>query len=212
MMWRPCLRIWMRGIRAYAEFGLIDMAVELFHIIPEKNCVSRNAALLAGLCENGKAFEVLDLFISIVGEGLELTDYTLTTVATVCGLLGAGKLFEQLQGFIIEFGLLANACVEAALLDMCTHCGRTVDAGKMFKRWPFEWDSSIICTSMICGYQQNGLQHEAILLFCRCNVEGSIILDEVASTSILGVAGTLGSDKMGEQIHCLVLKSHYFQI
>ncbi|KAI6679073.1 hypothetical protein NL676_039869 [Syzygium grande] len=134
MMWRPCLRIWTRGIRAYAEFGLIDTAVELFHIMPEKTRVSRNA-LLAELCENGKAFEVLDLFISIVGKGLELTDYTLTTVAKACGLLGAGKLCQQLQGFIIEFGLLANACVEAALLDMCTHCGRTVDAGKMFKRW-----------------------------------------------------------------------------
>ena len=128
-------------IRAYAEFGLIDTAMGMFHIMPEKNCVSRNA-LLAGLCENGEAFEVLDSFIGMVGEGLELTDYTVTTVAKACGLLGAGKLCEQLQGFIIEYRLLANACVEAALLDMCNHCGRTVDAGKMFKRWPFEWDSS----------------------------------------------------------------------
>ncbi|XP_039161196.1 pentatricopeptide repeat-containing protein At5g03800-like [Eucalyptus grandis] len=163
---------WTEMIRAYAEFGLIDLAMEIFHIMPEKNCVSHNA-LLAGLCENGKAFEVIDLFISMVEEGLELTDYTLTTVAKACGLLGEGKLSEQLQGFIIKFGLLANACVEAALLDMCTHCGRMVAAGKMFKRWPFEWDSSIICTSMICGYARNGLPDEAISLFCRCKAEGA---------------------------------------
>ncbi|KAI6704262.1 hypothetical protein NL676_013398 [Syzygium grande] len=142
---------WTEMIRAYAEFGLIDMAMEMFNIMPEKNCVSHNA-LLAGICANDKAFEVIDLFISMVEEGLELTDYTLTTVAKACGLLGAAKLSEQLQGFIIVFVLLANACVEAALLDMCTHCGRMVDAGKMFKWWPFEWNRSIICTSMICGY------------------------------------------------------------
>ncbi|KAL3716455.1 hypothetical protein ACJRO7_008110 [Eucalyptus globulus] len=200
---------WTEMIRAYAEFGLIDLAMEIFHIMPEKNCVSRNA-LLAGLCENGQAFEVLDLFISMVEEGLELTDYTLTTVAKACGLLGQGKLSKQLQGFIIKFGLLANACVEAALLDMCTRCGRMVAAGKMFKRWPFEWDSSIICTSMICGYARNGLPDEAISLFCCCKAEGSIILDEIASISILGVCGTLGSDRMGEQIHCHVLKSGLF--
>ncbi|XP_030534293.1 pentatricopeptide repeat-containing protein At5g03800 [Rhodamnia argentea] len=200
---------WTEMIRAYADFGLIDMAMEMFHTMPEKNCVSRNA-LLAGLCENGKAFEVLDLFISMLEEGLELTDYTLTTVAKACGLLGAGKLSEQLQGFIVKFGLLENACAEAALLDMCTRCGRMVDAGKMFKRWPFKWDSSIICTSMICGYARNGLPDEAMSLFCRCQAGGSINLDEAASTSILGVCGTLGSHKMGEQIHCHVLKSGLF--
>ncbi|KAI6703127.1 hypothetical protein NL676_012263 [Syzygium grande] len=117
-------------IRAYVDFGLIDTAMGTFHIMPEKNCVSHNA-LLAGFCVNGKAFAVLDLFVSMVGEGLELPDHTLTTVAKACGLLGAGKLCEKLQGFIIKFVLLANACVEAALLDMCTHCGRTMDAGKM---------------------------------------------------------------------------------
>ncbi|KAI6679039.1 hypothetical protein NL676_039835 [Syzygium grande] len=113
-----------------AFFRLMSSAMGTFHIMPEKNCVSRNA-LLAGFCVNGKAFAVLDLFISMVGEGSELTDHTLTTVAKACGLLRTGKLCEKLQGFIIEFSLLANACVEAASLDMCTHCGRTVDAGKM---------------------------------------------------------------------------------
>ncbi|KAF7848553.1 hypothetical protein BT93_L1856 [Corymbia citriodora subsp. variegata] len=217
-------------IVAYLKLGRTSDAYSVFDGLPHPNVVSYTAVVSglakadrgleavevffrlmgSGLCKNGKASEVLDLFISMVEDGLELTDYTLTTVAKACGLLGAGKLSEQLQGFIIKFGPLANACVEAALLDMCTHCGRMVDAGKMFKRWPFEWDSSIICTSMICGYARNGLPDEAILLFCRCKVEGSIILDEVASTSILGVCGTLGSDKMGEQIHCHVLKSGLF--
>ncbi|KAL3714966.1 hypothetical protein ACJRO7_006814, partial [Eucalyptus globulus] len=40
---------WTQMIRAYAEFGLID-------IMPEKNCVSCDA-LLAGVCDHGKAFE-----------------------------------------------------------------------------------------------------------------------------------------------------------
>lgn len=52
---------------------------------------------------------------------------------------------------------------------------------------------------MICGYARNGLPDEAISLFCRCKVEGSIVLDEIASISILGVCGTIGSDRMGTQ-------------
>ncbi|OMO90135.1 hypothetical protein COLO4_19329 [Corchorus olitorius] len=126
---------WTEMITAYMEFGLVDLAVEVFNKMPEKNCVSYNA-LMAGFCRNGEGLKAVKLFIRMVEEGLELTDFSLSSVI--------------------------NA---SALLDMCMRCGRIADAEKMFNMWPSEQDSSVVCTSMLCGYARNGQPDEAISFF-----------------------------------------------
>ncbi|XP_057438200.1 pentatricopeptide repeat-containing protein At5g03800 isoform X2 [Lotus japonicus] len=195
---------WTEMITAYMEFGLVNLALKIFDEMPEKNSVSYNA-LLAGFCQNGEGLKALDLFIRMVDEGLELTDFSLTSAINACSLLADYKVSKQIHGFATKFGFGSNACVEAALLDMYTRCGRMVDAKKMFCRWELEEFSSIVWTSMVCGYARNGQPDEAISLFKHGQSEGEMI-DEVASTSMLGLCGTVGYHDMGKQIHCQVLK------
>lgn len=197
---------WTEMVTAYMEFGLLDMAVEIFEKMPEKNCVSYNA-LLAGFCRNGEGLKSLELFVNMVENGLELTDFTLTSVVRACGLLMESSISEQIHGFCMKFGFGSNARIEAALLDMCTKCGRMSDAERIFCRWPSDWNNSIICTSMVSGYARNGLPDDALSLFHHCQAEGNMIVDEVSVTSILSVCGTLGFHEMGEQIHCYALKA-----
>ncbi|KAJ4830860.1 hypothetical protein Tsubulata_040378 [Turnera subulata] len=199
---------WTEMVTAYAEFGFLDLAVEIFEKMPQKNSVSYSA-LLAGFCKNGEGSKALDLFIDMLREGVELTDFTFTSIAKACGLLMSSETSRQIQGLIIKFGYGSSACVQAALLDMCARCGRMNDAEKMFLGWPSHWDSSIIQTLMICAYAKNGQPDEAILLFHRGLSEGIMIVDEVALTSVLGVCGTLGFSEMGKQIHCLGIKTGF---
>ncbi|KAK9290771.1 hypothetical protein L1049_008947 [Liquidambar formosana] len=199
---------WTEMIVAYMEFGLVDMAVDIFDKMPERNCVAYNA-LLAGLCQNGQGSRALDLFFRMVEERVELTDFTLTSVVNACGLLMKLKLSKQIHGFILKFGFGSNACIEAALLDMCTRCGRMADAQKMFCQWPSDQNGSIIWTSMICGFARDGKPEEAISLFHLKQSEGTVVVDEIALTAVLGVCGTLGFHQMGEQIHCHALKSGF---
>ncbi|CAL5334630.1 unnamed protein product [Camellia sinensis] len=198
---------WTEMITAYMEFGLIGMAVETFDWMPERNCVSYNA-LLAGYCQNGKGSRALVLFCKMVEGGVELTDFTLTSVINACGLLMEVKISEQIHGFVVKFGFGSNDCIEAALLDMYTRCGRMADAEEMFYHCPANQSSSITWTSMICGYARNGQPDEAISLFCLMRVE-DMVVDEVAMAAALGVCGTLGFHAIGEQIHCLALKSGF---
>ena len=199
---------WTAMITAYMDFGLVELAVEVFDKMPERNSFSYNA-LLAGLCRNGKGSRALDLFMKMVEDSLELTDFTLTSVLSACGLLMDRKISEQIHGFILKIGFGSNACIEAALLDMCTKCGRIADAENMFSRWPHDQDSSMIRTSMICGYARNGQPDEAISLFNISQSEGTLALDEVASTSVLGLCGNIGYQNMGKQIHCHAIKSGF---
>ncbi|XP_044478633.1 pentatricopeptide repeat-containing protein At5g03800 [Mangifera indica] len=199
---------WTEMVIAYMEFGLVDSAVETFDMMPEKNCISYNA-LLAGFCKNSRGMRAIDFFVKMVEAGLVLTDFTLTSVINACGSLAEVKLSEQIHVFVLKFGFGSNACIEAALLDMMTRCGRMADAEKMFHQWPSYQESSIIWTSMLCGYARNGQPEHAISLFHRSQSEGMMVVDEVAVTSVLGVCGTLGFHEMGKQIHCHALKTGF---
>ncbi|KAM1748307.1 hypothetical protein FF1_009240 [Malus domestica] len=196
---------WTEMITAYMKFGLVDLAIKMFDNMPERNSVSHNA-VLAGFCRNGEGLGALDLFTKMLKEGMEMTDFTLTSVVNACALLRDCKTSEQIHGFIIKFDFGSNACIEAALLDMYTRCGRMTDAKKLFHRWPAEQDSSVILTSMIGGYSRNGQLDEAISLFHHHQSEGRMVMDEVSSTSLLGLCGTLGIYELGKQIHCHALK------
>ncbi|PRQ43733.1 putative DYW domain-containing protein [Rosa chinensis] len=196
---------WTEMITAYMDFGLVGLAVEMFDQMPERNCFSYNA-LMAGFCRNGEGLRALDLFMRMVEEGMELTEFTLTSVVGACGLLMDCKTSEQIHGFVVKFGFDSNACIGAALLDMCTRCDQMGDAKKLFHQWPSEQEKSIILTSLICGYTRTGQLDEAISIFHRYQSEGIMVVDEVASTSLLGLCGTIGYHELGKQIHSHAIK------
>lgn len=199
---------WTEMITAYMNFGKVDLALEAFEKMPERNPVSYNA-LLAGFCKNEEGLKALNLFTNMAEDGLELTDFTLTSVINACGLIGDCEISKQIHGFVVKFGFGSNARIEAALLDTCTRCDRMADAKKMFLRLPADQDSSVVVTSMVCGYARNGQLDEAISLFCRSQSKGTMVIDEVASSSVLGLCGSLGFHEMGKQVHCLAIKSGF---
>ncbi|KAL6133518.1 hypothetical protein ACLB2K_065753 [Fragaria x ananassa] len=196
---------WTEMITAYMGFGLVELGVEMFDQMPERNSYSYNA-LMAGFCRNGEGLRALDLFMKMMEEGVELTEFTLSSVVGACGLLMDCKSSEQIHGFVIKFGFDSNVCIGAALLDMCTRCGRMGDATKLFHQWPTEQEKSVILTSIICGYARNGQLDEAISIFDRYQSEGIMVMDEVASTSLLGLCGTIGYHELGKQIHSHAVK------
>lgn len=196
---------WTEMIVAYMEFGHVDLAMDMFNSMPERNCISYNA-LLAGFSQNHEGFKALALFCRMLEGGMELDDFTLTSVLNACGSIMETKISEQIHAFILKLGLKSSDHIETALVDMCTRCGRMDDAEKIFHQLPLDHDNSIALTSMICAYARNGQPEEAISLFLVRHSEESLVVDEVALATILGVCGTLGILKLGEQLHCFSLK------
>lgn len=196
---------WTEMITAYMEFGLVDLAVETFDLMPDRTCESYNA-LLAGYCRNNEGLRALNLFCNMVEEGIELNDFTLTSAINACGSVMQKSTSEQIHAFSLKFGCWRNSRVEAALLDMCTWCERMADAEDIFLRWPKDQERTIVLTAMICGYARNRQLDQAISLFCQGQSEESFVLDEVAATTILSICGLLGFHKFGEQLHCFSIK------
>ncbi|GAB2235823.1 hypothetical protein Drorol1_Dr00026264 [Drosera rotundifolia] len=201
---------WTSMITASMEFGMVDLAMEIFDRMPERYSAAYNA-VLSGLCRNRLGSKALDFFCRMFVEGVELTDQTLTSAITACSLISEENLSREMHGFALKFGLGSNNRIEAALFDMLTRCERMSDARKMLDRRPFEQISSINWTSMICGYARFFQLEEALELFHSGQLEGDMVVDEVISTVALGVAGTLGFEEIGKQIHCLCTKSGYLR-
>ncbi|XP_074276616.1 pentatricopeptide repeat-containing protein At5g03800 [Silene latifolia] len=201
---------WTGVVTAYMEFGMVGTAMDMFAKMPERNAVSFNA-VLAGLCKNGEGLEALSLFDRMVNDRVELTEQTVISVVKACSLLGVKNISEQLHCFVMKFGIKSNARIEAALIDMCTRCGRMADAQQLFDQSLFNQTKSINWTSLICGYARNAQPEEAIAMFQWGLSEATLVVDEVELTAVLGICGTLGLYEFGQEIHSYTVKKGFFR-
>lgn len=94
---------------------------------------------------------------------------------------------------------------------MYSKCGELKDARTLFDEIPTR--NVVSWTSMIVGYVQNDNAHEAICLFKellveeRENVVGEeVLVDSVAVASVLSACSRVGSKRMTEVVHGLVIK------
>ncbi|KAG6505708.1 hypothetical protein ZIOFF_038073 [Zingiber officinale] len=158
-------------LNAFVEFGLVESAVQVFDQMPERNCVTYNA-LLAGFCHNREGSRGLEIFQWMLLNGLEISDFTLTSAMNACALVTDMKKSEQIHAFLIKSGCKLSAWIEAALLDI------------------------------------NGQHNEALSLFQLGIVRNDLmIMDEFSYSAVLALCGTLGFAEMGQQIHCVIVKS-----
>ncbi|GAA0173151.1 hypothetical protein LIER_26826 [Lithospermum erythrorhizon] len=199
---------WTEMVTAYMKFGIVDAAVEVFEKIPCKNCVSYNA-LLAGFCNNGEGSRAFNLFCTMVEEGVELTDYALTSALNACGLMKQRGTSEQIHAFVLKVGCGKNEHIEASLIDMCTRCDRMRDAEQMYHKLGLDLINSVMLTTMICAYARNGQPEEAFSLFCKYKSEIYLVADEALVAAIIGVCGTLGLHDLGEQIYSQAIKGGF---
>ncbi|KAG6509281.1 pentatricopeptide repeat-containing protein At5g03800-like [Zingiber officinale] len=198
---------WTGMLNAFMEFGLVESAVQVFDQMPERNCVTYNA-LLAGFCHNREGSRGLEIFQLMLLNGLEISDFTLTSAMNACALVTDMKKSEQIHAFLIKSGCKLSAWIEAALLDMCSKCGRIHDAREMFTSLVHEENFQLAWTSLMCAYSRNGQHNEALSLFQLGIVRHDLmIMDEFLYSAVLALCGTLGFAEMGQQIHCVIVKS-----
>ncbi|MQL79056.1 hypothetical protein Taro_011496 [Colocasia esculenta] len=174
---------WNGMMRSYMMFGCVESAVEVFDFMPMRNGISYNV-LLAGFCQNNEGHRALDLFKKMVGEGIEVSNFILTSVINACAMVGEVDKSKQIHAFVLKVGCASDGWIKAALLDMCTKCNRLEDAQKMFQQWDDNESHAIAWTSLICGYARNGQPNEAISLFSAMEREKEfLIMDEVLLTT-----------------------------
>ncbi|KAI3996123.1 hypothetical protein MKX01_031477 [Papaver californicum] len=86
-------------VNMYLKCGDVDFSCNVFKEMPEKNVVSWNS-LIAGLTNQGKFKEALNVFRRMQSEGVKLDNVTLVGVLNSCAHLGVLELGEWVHSYI----------------------------------------------------------------------------------------------------------------
>ncbi|XP_057471611.1 pentatricopeptide repeat-containing protein At4g02750-like [Actinidia eriantha] len=229
----PYVIAWNAMVAGYAQNGMLEEAKALFLQMPIRNSASW-AAMIAGLVHNGRSKEALELLAELHRSGAVPSHSSFTSALSACANNGAIEMGKQIHSLSIKAGCQFNSYVGNGLISMYAKCKNIEDVSQVFSRMrqrdTVSWNSLITGLSENCllddarntfekmskrdvvswsaiisAYVQAGHGEVALQLFLDMNAHG-IRPNELSVTSILSTCGSLGSAKLGEQLHALIHK------
>lgn len=116
----------------YAKCGSMEMALEVFDQMGEKDIVSWGT-MVQGYAANGMPKEALDMFRRMRKENIGPDQFVMVGVLSACARLGALELGEWASGLIDTGEFLSNPVLGTALIDLYAKCGKMAGACGVFK-------------------------------------------------------------------------------
>lgn len=120
----------------YGKCGCIEMALQIFYNMPQRNTFTWNA-LLCGLAMHGLAHEALNLFEVMIISGVKPNEVTFLAIMTACchsGLVNEGRkcfnnMSSQLHNLLPKlehYGCMIDLFCRAGLLEEAVELTRTM--------------------------------------------------------------------------------------
>ncbi|XP_078434259.1 pentatricopeptide repeat-containing protein At3g49170, chloroplastic-like [Wolffia australiana] len=188
----------------YSKHGEIEPAFSLFTFFPERDAILYNS-MMSGFSQNMLGEETLELFLEMQERGLKATGFTLASLLNASGSLAMLHLGEMIHSLVLKHGWDGNLAISGALVDMYSKCGAILEAWRAFDFAPLK--NSIMWTSLITGFAQNGRERDAVKMFERLLEEGGEV-DRVCFTAVLTACNHGGLVDQG--IHYFkLMKSQY---
>ncbi|XXG49052.1 hypothetical protein AAC387_Pa02g3335 [Persea americana] len=200
----------------YSKFRSLESAVKVFNVIPEKNVISWTA-IMSACADNGNCERGLRFFIDMLLGDAEPNEFTLTSVLSMCCIMQAVDLGEQVHSLCIKLGLESNLPVMNAIMYLYLKCGRVVEARRLFDG--VETLTLMTWNGMIAGHAQlmanekddvaahrSGI--EALNIFLKLK-RSSMKPDLYTFSSVLSICSGLVALDQGEQIHAQTIKTGF---
>lgn len=166
-------------IDMYAKCGHLGNARNIFDVLPNKNLISWNA-MMTGYTRHGFGKEALDIYNSMVEEGVKPDDVTFIGVLSAC--VDIGDLEEALRHFQTmtgEYGINPRADHVACVVNLFSHRGQTKEAYEFIVN---------------CPVGANKVVWRALLACCVANRD--LEMAEYATEKILSIDPNDGSARI----------------
>lgn len=184
-------------ITMYVKCGDLGSARMLFDGMPKRDRISWNA-MIAGYFENGEFLEGLRSFLLMQELCIDPDLMTMTSVISACEVLGDVRLGKALHGYVARTEFSTDVSVDNTLIQMYSSVGNWEEAEKVFNR--IESKDVVSWTSMISGYERNGLPEMAVKTYEM--MEGDKIMpDEITIASVLSACASLNLFELGTRLH-----------
>ena len=172
---------WNAMLSAFAKSGSVEDLGNVFDQMPERDLVSFDT-MIAGSSGNGHPRKALEVFIRMLREGFEPSDYTFVSLLQASSQLLDLRLGKQIHGRVVSGNLAGNVFIWNGLTNLYAKCG-DIDRA----RWMFDSlvNKNVVSWNiMISGYLINGEPKKCIDLFREMQMAG-IKPDQVSLSDVI---------------------------
>ncbi|CAN8270215.1 unnamed protein product [Cochlearia groenlandica] len=192
----------------YAKCGEIDMALQVFDEMPQRDIVAWNA-MVSGFSLHCCFSDVIGLFLDMRRSGgLSPNLSTIVGMFPALGKAGALKEAKAVHGYCTQMGFSGDLVVKTGMLDIygkskcIVYARRVFDS--VFRKNEVTW------SAMIGGYVENEMIKEAGELFLEMLVSvDQAIMTPVAIGLILMGCARFGDLNGGRCVHCYATKAGF---
>ncbi|KAI5057120.1 hypothetical protein GOP47_0027814 [Adiantum capillus-veneris] len=170
--------------------------------LPQRDVVSYNT-IISACVENELCFEAMNVFCQMLAENIEADSITFVCMMKVSASLSSLEQGMQLHAMSVEGGHDKEDIVRGILVDMYAKCGCMTHAKNIFDC--ISEQDKMSCTSMVLGYAQHGLGHDAICLLEQMQ-NGDVELDAITFIGALSACNYGGL--VGEGLYCFHRMQH----
>ncbi|XP_058067681.1 pentatricopeptide repeat-containing protein At4g14850 [Magnolia sinica] len=186
----------------YGKCRQVDSAAAVFDGILKRNDVSW-CSMVVVYVQNDEDEKALLTFLRARKEGLEPTDFMLSSILSACAGLAGLELGKSVHGLAVKACVDGNLYVGSALVDMYGKCGCIKDSEKAFDEVPER--NLITWNAMIGGYAHHGHADLALTTFQEmiCGGSGStctVLPNYVTLVCVLSACSRSGSVEVGIEI------------
>ncbi|XP_058076124.1 pentatricopeptide repeat-containing protein At3g62890 [Magnolia sinica] len=164
----PDLPSWNSIISANVKSGFVGVARHMFDEMPQRNVISWSC-MIDGYVRSGDCKEALALFRDmqlLEVEEVRPNEYTMSSVLSACGRLGALEHGKWVHAYIDKCGMEVDVVLGTSLIDMYAKCGSVERARQVFTE--LGWKKDVMAWSaMISGLAMHGHGKECLDLFSR---------------------------------------------
>ncbi|KAF7079978.1 hypothetical protein CFC21_084134 [Triticum aestivum] len=177
-------------------------ARHLFDEIPAPTPRLANALLRARV----RAGQWRDVLLLLPRLRVRPDAFTLSLLLKSCAMLPSlahGRAVHALA--VRSCAAYTDAFVATALVQMYAKCGDMVGSINAFNA--FEEPDIVLRTSVVTGYEQNGMAQEALEFFARSVIGQGFMPSPVTLVSVISAAAQLRDARNGQACHAYVLKN-----
>nr|GMD61486.1 pentatricopeptide repeat-containing protein At4g14850 [Ipomoea batatas] len=146
----------------YGKCHDVESSELVFDSMDECNGVSW-CSLLAVYEQNDLGEKALKVFLKAREEGIEPTEFMVSSVLSACAGLAAFELGRSIHGLVVKAFIEENVFVGSVLVDMYGKCGCIEDCERAFYEMPER--NLITWNALIGGYAHQGHANMALDLF-----------------------------------------------
>ncbi|CAK7327861.1 unnamed protein product [Dovyalis caffra] len=193
-------------VHMYISCGSIEDAKRVFDKCTSTASVYPWNALIRGTVISGKKRygDVLTAYQEMRVNGVELNEYTFSNVIKSFAGASALKQGFKTHAIMIKNGMISSSVLKTSLIDMYFKCGKVRLAHNMFEEM-HERDI-VAWGAIIAGFAHNRRQWEALDCVRWMAIE-RMYPNSVIITTILPVIGEVWARRLGQEVHCYLLKT-----